>query len=77
VLSDAAGGNGPMAASPYTDFGGFRVYYIFAFLRGTSTMVTVWQGSAEAVDHDPATRMFTLDVLPNSGGSATISLVTR
>jgi hypothetical protein len=40
-VSDAAGGNAPMVASTYSDFGGMRASYIFAYTRGAAAPITI------------------------------------
>lgn len=40
-VSDAQGITAPMVASTYTDFGGLKAHYIFAFTRGTTAPVTI------------------------------------
>jgi hypothetical protein len=39
-LGDAHAGNAPMIASTYTDFGGLRASYVFAYNRGSDTQVS-------------------------------------
>ncbi|HXJ42432.1 MAG TPA: hypothetical protein VNH18_24335, partial [Bryobacteraceae bacterium] len=41
ILADAAGVDVPMQAAAWTDFGGLRVNYIFAYSRGGNSLLTI------------------------------------
>lgn len=43
-LGDAHSANAPLVASTYSDFSGQRVYYVFAYNRGSDTSVTLSLG---------------------------------